>query len=527
MPALSWPRCCSAKQAEERHAARRRDRGRPPGRRCRTRRTSASPSHRSAGSRPRTPRRPRPARSGPRRRRSRCRPRRPAFAAARPRPSSRNAATSARRAETTTRPSPSPKRSSASGRRAPRCRPPSPTRPARPRGRRRRRRARLRSSLRSAAVARKACSARSPSRSGSGMRPGHRTRDHLLVLRPVQRAGAGADQEHDVAGLAKADAHGELGVVEHADDAHDGRRQDRPRRRARCRARRCPTRPAGRGRCRPPPCRRSPRPARSRSRDPLGLPKLRQLVTAAGRAPVQATLRAASQTALMPPRRGSSQVRRPLPSRLIAMARSERGAARPRRPRPGRHHGARADELVVLPGDPARGWRCSARRAARAERRRGVVSGVERGARLVLEAAGPLAGELVARGVVGQRRHRDVADDLAAARNARRCPLSVTSPMTVASISQRRQSASTARPARRARRWRPCAPAISEIMISTGSMPCSRSGTRRGRRRGPPRRPRPSRCRRGEARPRPGPAATTSSPRVEQRERALDQLACR
>jgi hypothetical protein len=51
------------------------------------------------------------------------------------------------------------------------------------------------------------------------------------------------------------------------------------------------------------------------------------LVTAAGRAPEQATFRAASHTAAMPPRRGSSQVRRPSPSSDTAMARPD-GAMR-------------------------------------------------------------------------------------------------------------------------------------------------------------------------------------------------------
>ena len=46
-------------------------------------------------------------------------------------------------------------------------------------------------------------------------------------------------------------------------------------------------------------------------------------MTAAGRAPVQATLRAASHTALIPPRRGSSQVRRPFPTSDTAIARED------------------------------------------------------------------------------------------------------------------------------------------------------------------------------------------------------------
>src|SRR5882724_880504 len=52
-----------------------------------------------------------------------------------------------------------------------------------------------------------------------------------------------------------------------------------------------------------------------------GLPKLRQLVAAMGRAPDAATLRAASATACMAPTRGFSQHQRPLPSVESARAR--------------------------------------------------------------------------------------------------------------------------------------------------------------------------------------------------------------
>src|SRR2546427_6808503 len=52
-----------------------------------------------------------------------------------------------------------------------------------------------------------------------------------------------------------------------------------------------------------------------------GLPKLRQLVAAMGRAPLQATLRAASATACMAPTRGLSWHQRPLPSVESASAR--------------------------------------------------------------------------------------------------------------------------------------------------------------------------------------------------------------
>src|SRR5260370_5820843 len=52
-----------------------------------------------------------------------------------------------------------------------------------------------------------------------------------------------------------------------------------------------------------------------------GLPKLRQFVAAMGRAPLQATLRAASATACIAPRRGFNWHQRPLPSVESASAR--------------------------------------------------------------------------------------------------------------------------------------------------------------------------------------------------------------
>src|SRR5258708_33888139 len=52
-----------------------------------------------------------------------------------------------------------------------------------------------------------------------------------------------------------------------------------------------------------------------------GLAKLRQLVAAMGRAPLAATLRAASATACMAPRRGFNWHQRPLPSVESARAR--------------------------------------------------------------------------------------------------------------------------------------------------------------------------------------------------------------
>src|SRR6266403_2457760 len=52
-----------------------------------------------------------------------------------------------------------------------------------------------------------------------------------------------------------------------------------------------------------------------------GLPKLRQFVAAMGRAPLAATLRAASATACIAPRRGFNWHQRPLPSVESARAR--------------------------------------------------------------------------------------------------------------------------------------------------------------------------------------------------------------
>src|SRR6266851_1530935 len=52
-----------------------------------------------------------------------------------------------------------------------------------------------------------------------------------------------------------------------------------------------------------------------------GLPKLRQFVAAMGRAPLQATLRAASATACMAPTRGFNWHQRPFPSVESASAR--------------------------------------------------------------------------------------------------------------------------------------------------------------------------------------------------------------
>src|SRR5438046_7634940 len=52
-----------------------------------------------------------------------------------------------------------------------------------------------------------------------------------------------------------------------------------------------------------------------------GLPKLRQFVAAIGRAPLAATLRAASATACIAPTRGLREHQRPLPSVESASAR--------------------------------------------------------------------------------------------------------------------------------------------------------------------------------------------------------------
>ena len=113
-------------------------------------------------------------------------------------------------------------------------------------------------------------------------------------------------------------------------------------------------------------------------------------MTAAGRPPAQATFRAASHTALIPPRRGSSQVRRPFPSSDTAIARrdgvSRTTAASPpggttvpdptswsyclvthlRLAPPGDSSSARSAPLGLSTGSSVGGTGSSARRAGRA-----------------------------------------------------------------------------------------------------------------------------------------------------------------
>src|SRR6185437_13466872 len=68
-----------------------------------------------------------------------------------------------------------------------------------------------------------------------------------------------------------------------------------------------------------------------------GLPKFKQFVAAMGRAPVQATLRAASATACIAPRRGERKHQRPLPSveraiaRFVSFSRSTAASPEPAR----------------------------------------------------------------------------------------------------------------------------------------------------------------------------------------------------
>ena len=139
-------------------------------------------------------------------------------------------------------------------------------------------------------------------------------------------------------------------------------------------------------------------------------------------------------------------------------------------PRPA--HRARADELVVAPVDPRAA--ADVRRGEQLEQRVGAAGAVGRAGQAVRPARRRL--DRVARALVGE----------AAAPGSRRrprlprragAPVSVTSPITACWSSQRSQTASTAssicgRTTATIRSW------LSEIIISHGSIPSSRSGTR-------------------------------------------------
>ncbi len=144
-----------------------------------------------------------------------------------------------------------------------------------------------------------------------------------------------------------------------------------------------------------------------------GLPKLRQLVIAAGSAPLHATFRTACATASRPPRRGSSATRAPSPSSATATARFDGVRRTTAASPPGRStvpeptswsYWAYTHALEQTFG------RASSRsRSAEASRRLGDRRERER---RVGEGVGPPRLERVG-GSVGERCDREVADDLA------------------------------------------------------------------------------------------------------------------
>ncbi len=161
-----------------------------------------------------------------------------------------------------------------------------------------------------------------------------------------------------------------------------------------------------------------------------------------------------------PARRGTGRARRAAGRRARPRARAcRRGAARRRR-------------------GPA-GAPCASRRGGRTARTPSVFGSS-------FDGIGPAPAtrrprrelELVARRLVGQEPRRDLADELAVVQNARSIAVGrSTSPITVHGSSQRAQTASTSasRSGSTTATIRSC---DSEIMISHGSRPGSRSGTR-------------------------------------------------
>ena len=227
---------------------------------------------------------------------------------------------------------------------------------------------------------------------GLGDPPGHLAQDHLLVVRAVERARAGAGQQHDVALVA------ERRPARRA-RRRRGRRprpttgvgQDRRGRRARCRARRCPRRPAARARCTPRPCPRSPRPARSRSRRSSGFPKLRQLVTAAGRAPGAGDVAGRLADGAHP---AAARVEPGAPA--VAVERDRDGAAGRREPHDARRRRRAGPRCPTRPagrtaGSPSGGWRMPGRGEQRAQRRVGRRRRDPRAATRLVHAGGPAA----------------------------------------------------------------------------------------------------------------------------------------
>ena len=255
-----------------------------------------------------------------------------------------------------------------------------------------------------------------------------------------------------------------------------------------------------------------------------GLPKFRQLVRPSGSAPAQARLAEHSSTASTAPRYGSTATRRPLPSIETAMAgaaveHQHRGVGRL-----GAAHGARADDAVVLLERPParREVGAAQQRQQRARRRTSPSASMRGGARVDrVRRARPARGRRP--GTRRPARTTGRSPTSSPPSNTRSRSESVTSPMAVALTSHLSHTASTSatRSGSTTQSIRSC---DSEIMISKGSMSASRSGTCRTSR-SIPTSPLAAISADEEVSPAaPRSCSATSSPCVEQLQRALEQL---
>ena len=309
--------------------------------------------------------------------------------------------------------------------------------------------------------------------------------------------------------------------------ADDGRRLDRLAAAARCRARRCPSttgsaeRLAGLGHA----LDRLGQLVADLGRS--GLPKFRQLVIAAGSAPVQATLRAACATALCAAAAGIERHARAVAverDRDGALAR-ESAARRRRRPRaarrcPSRRAGRTAGRPSVLA--QMFGAASSAAAATRDRRSRAPSAAADRV--LGEPVAGRSACERVARRV-GERLARACRRRPRRRRRQRSRPSSVTWPITV-----QRQLPACAdglgpRPSRDGlddRRHALLRLRDHDLERLHALLAQRHAG--RGRGRGRPRRSPPSRRSTRRARPRRDPGARRPGRAPSELERALDQL---
>ena len=277
----------------------------------------------------------------------------------------------------------------------------------------------------------------------------------------------------------EAELAGAGGVGQRADDADHRGGEDRPGSAPRCRARRC-RRPRGRRAPRRP--RPGPRRPRSAARPHGASRGCRSSGSWSARAARRRCRRGwprTRSTASAAPRRGSQATRRPLPSMATAIAEPSAQREHGGVGLLGAAHGARLHDRVVLLEDAAAARRCWRSRAARAavspsdsppasRGGRGRVDRLRRGLRARGRRAGSRrrAPRRAGRPTTSPR-VQDAQDDpqsvTVADRRGQRLPV-----LAHGHAPRRRARASTTHSIRS---W------DSEIMISNGSMPGSRSGT--------------------------------------------------